>query len=119
MIVKCPQFVLGKPPLSCEHNSNHATHWLKISRAFKNDLYLYLTEWIISILVNLQIFPDLFSSSCCFFRFTLYIIYYTIYIYIYIYIYIALHDKCPYSKLFWSVFHRIRTRITPNTDTFV
>ena len=33
--------------------------------------------------------------------------------------------KCPYSELFWSVFSRIRneygkirTRITPNTDTF-
>ena len=26
--------------------------------------------------------------------------------------------KCPYSKLFWSVFFRIWTRITPNTNTF-
>ena len=45
---------------------------------------------------------------------------------------IALHKKCPYSKLFWSAFSHIwteygeiqskcvkmRTRITPNTDTF-
>ena len=42
----------------------------------------------------------------------------------------ALRKKCPYSELFWSVFSRIwteyeeirsikiRTRITPNTDTF-
>ena len=29
-----------------------------------------------------------------------------------------LHKKCPYSELFWSAFSRIRTRITPNTDTF-
>ena len=48
------------------------------------------------------------------------------------------HKKCPYSKLFWSVFStfglnaqrysvslriqsecgKIRTRVTPNTDTF-
>ena len=26
--------------------------------------------------------------------------------------------KCLYSELFWSVFSRIRTRTTPNTDTF-
>ena len=25
---------------------------------------------------------------------------------------------CPYSGLFWSAFSRIRTRITPKTDTF-
>ena len=30
----------------------------------------------------------------------------------------ALREKCPYSELFWSVFPRIRTRITPNTNTF-
>ena len=37
----------------------------------------------------------------------------------------SLHEKCPYSELFWSVFSRIQseyqkiwTRITPNTDTF-
>ena len=30
----------------------------------------------------------------------------------------SLRKKCPYSELFWSVFSRIRTRITPNTDTF-
>ena len=33
----------------------------------------------------------------------------------------SLREKCPYSELFWSVFSRIpkmRTRITPNTDTF-
>ena len=37
----------------------------------------------------------------------------------------SLREKCPYSKLFWSVFSRIqsecgkmRTKITPNTDTF-
>ena len=36
----------------------------------------------------------------------------------------TLREKCPYSQLFWSVFSRIqfecakvRTRITPNTDT--
>ena len=29
----------------------------------------------------------------------------------------ALFEKCPYSELFWSVFSRIRTRITPNKDT--
>ena len=38
---------------------------------------------------------------------------------------LALREKYPYSELFWSVFSRIRTeygkirtRITPNTDTF-
>ena len=40
---------------------------------------------------------------------------------------ITLCQKCPYSELFWSVFSaygvqsergKIRTRITPNTDTF-
>ena len=48
---------------------------------------------------------------------------------------ISLHEKCPYSKLLWSVFSRLwteygvsvriqsecekmRTRITPNKDTF-
>ena len=34
----------------------------------------------------------------------------------------TLHEKCPYLELFWSVFSlnakKIRTRITPNTDTF-
>ena len=37
----------------------------------------------------------------------------------------TLREKCPYSELFWSAFSRIRTefgkirtRITPNTDTF-
>ena len=37
----------------------------------------------------------------------------------------TLHEKFPYSELFWSVFSRIqsdcgkmRTRITPNMDTF-
>ena len=30
----------------------------------------------------------------------------------------SLCKKCPYSELFWSVFSRIRTRITPNTDIF-
>ena len=37
----------------------------------------------------------------------------------------SLPEKCPYSELFWSAFSRIqsecremRTRITPNTDTF-
>ena len=37
----------------------------------------------------------------------------------------SLRKKCPYSEFFWSVFSRIqsecgkvRTRITPNTDTF-
>ena len=30
----------------------------------------------------------------------------------------SLREKCPYSELFWSAFYRIRTRITPNTDTF-
>ena len=30
----------------------------------------------------------------------------------------SLRKKCPYSELFWSVFSRIRTRITPNIDTF-
>ena len=36
-----------------------------------------------------------------------------------------MHCKCPYSELFWSAFFRIRTecrkirtRITPNTNTF-
>ena len=43
-------------------------------------------------------------------------------------LYHTLRDKCPYSELFWSTFSRIwteqsecgkmRTRITPNTDTF-
>ena len=30
----------------------------------------------------------------------------------------ALRKNCPYSELFWSAFSRIRTRISPNTDTF-
>ena len=30
----------------------------------------------------------------------------------------TLCEKGPYSELFWSAFPRIRTRITPNTDTF-
>ena len=30
----------------------------------------------------------------------------------------TLRKKYPYSKLFWSAFSRIRTRISPNTDTF-
>ena len=30
-----------------------------------------------------------------------------------------LRKKCPYSELFWSVFSRIWTRITPNTDSFL
>ena len=29
-----------------------------------------------------------------------------------------LRKNCLYSELFWSAFPRIRTRITPNTDTF-
>ena len=29
-----------------------------------------------------------------------------------------LREKCPYSEFFWSVISRIRTRKTPNTDTF-
>ena len=28
------------------------------------------------------------------------------------------NEKCPYSEFFQSVFSRIRTRKTPNTDTF-
>ena len=31
---------------------------------------------------------------------------------------IILRNRCPYSELFWSSFSRIRTRITPKTDTF-
>ena len=30
----------------------------------------------------------------------------------------ALPKKCPYSELFWSEWGKMRTRITPNTDTF-
>ena len=30
----------------------------------------------------------------------------------------SLREKCPYWELFWSIFSRIRTRITRNTDTF-
>ena len=30
----------------------------------------------------------------------------------------SLRKKWPYSELFWSLFSRIRTRITPNTDAF-
>ena len=30
----------------------------------------------------------------------------------------TLHEKCSYSGFFWSVFSRIRSRKTPNTDTF-
>ena len=29
-----------------------------------------------------------------------------------------MREKCPYLELFKSVFCRIRTRITPNTDIF-
>ena len=32
--------------------------------------------------------------------------------------YIKLHKKCPYSESFWSECRKIRTKITPNTDTF-
>ena len=31
---------------------------------------------------------------------------------------VSLREKCPYSELFWSKCGKIRTRITPNTDTF-
>ena len=31
---------------------------------------------------------------------------------------LPLRKKCPYSELFWSECGKIRTRITPNTDTF-
>ena len=31
---------------------------------------------------------------------------------------LSLREKCPNSEFFWSVFSRIRTRKTPNTDTF-
>ena len=31
---------------------------------------------------------------------------------------ISLRKKCPYSELFWSECGKMRTRITPNTDTF-
>ena len=34
------------------------------------------------------------------------------------YSWISLCKKCPYSVLFWSAISRIRTRITPNMDTF-
>ena len=30
----------------------------------------------------------------------------------------SLRKKCRYSKLFWSECGKIRTRITPNMDTF-
>ena len=30
----------------------------------------------------------------------------------------SLRKTCPYSELFWSVFSRIQSRITPNMDTF-
>ena len=30
----------------------------------------------------------------------------------------TLHEKCPYLEFFWSAFSCMRTRITPNTDTF-
>ena len=40
-------------------------------------------------------------------------------------VFTSLHEKCPHSELFWSAFSRIqsecgkmRTRITPNTNTF-
>ena len=29
-----------------------------------------------------------------------------------------MRKKCPYSEFFWSAFSRIRTKKTPNTDTF-
>ena len=29
-----------------------------------------------------------------------------------------LHEKCPYSKLFWSECSKLRTRITTNTDNY-
>ena len=31
---------------------------------------------------------------------------------------LTLREKCPYSELFWSECGKMRTRITPNTDTF-
>ena len=31
---------------------------------------------------------------------------------------LLLREKCPYSEFFWSVFSRIRTKKTPNTDIF-
>ena len=30
----------------------------------------------------------------------------------------SLREKCPYSEFFWSVFSRIRTKKTPNSNTF-
>ena len=30
----------------------------------------------------------------------------------------TLRKICPYAELFWSIFSRIRTRITPNTVAF-
>ena len=30
----------------------------------------------------------------------------------------SLRKKCPYAELFWPLIHRIRTRKTPNEDTF-
>ena len=30
----------------------------------------------------------------------------------------TLREKCPYSELFWSKCRGMRTRITPNTNTF-
>ena len=31
---------------------------------------------------------------------------------------VSQREKCPYSEFFWFVFSHIRTRKTPNTDTF-
>ena len=31
---------------------------------------------------------------------------------------VPLRKKCPYSEFFWSECGKIRTRKTPNTDTF-
>ena len=30
----------------------------------------------------------------------------------------TLRKKCPHSELFWSEYGKMRTRITPNMDTF-
>ena len=32
--------------------------------------------------------------------------------------YYSLREKCPYSEFFWSECRKIRTRKTPNRDTF-
>ena len=87
--------------------------------------------------LNLLSFGTLLNRCFCQIEFTNFLIHIELFDLYYVLssIWISLCKKCPYSELFWSAFSRIRTeygeilriqsecgkirtRITPNTDTF-